>query len=296
MRNSAAASQLRTTGGLRRVLVATPVSDATRRSLAGLPAVSVRPELAADPDALPAALAAERPDTVIVGANRVDAEAMAAWTAAHDGGRLVIVRRGTSLAGIDLDTAARHGIEVVSTPGVDAPYVARFIADALLTGPPSMVGLVGAGAVNGRVAAAAVARGHHVFVYSPSLAVDADPRPARQAWMAAHRIDGTAGITVAQSAHAVFAVAELLSVAVPLTAATRGSVDVDEIRAFGGSRLVSVSEPEIFTTDAVIAAHARADLTVVIDSAPTAIGALRRRLPGSRCPRRPPGTAPGTAR
>ncbi len=274
----------------RRVLVATVVSEPTRRSLQAIPTVLLRADLAATASALADTLSTLRPDTLVVGANAVDASAIAAWAAAvrtqDDHRKLLIIRRGTSLAAIDTTAAAAHGVEVVNTPEVNARHIARFVTDALLdaargTFPDAhsiIVGLIGAGAINGRVARAAAAHGHRILVHTPSLA--ADPR-VRDAWMSTHGL-ADAPITVARDIDAVFAGSDLLSIAVPLTAdgrhPTHGFINPAHVKAFAGTRIVSISEPEVLTEGAVMEAYGRRELTVVIDNAPGLVDPLRKKI------------------
>ncbi|WP_239337180.1 FAD-dependent oxidoreductase [Frankia sp. CiP3] len=274
----------------RRILVATGVSESTRLSLTSLPLVWLRADLAATPAALSGALSTLRPHTLVVGANPVDASTIATWATAvraqNDHNKLLIIRRGTSLAAIDCDAAAHHDVTVVNTPEVNARHIARFVLDALLiaqAGPaglaaPLTVGLIGAGSINGRVARAAAAQGHRVLVHTPSLA--ADPQ-ARVSWLAEHVLTAAA-VTFAPDIDAVCAGSDLLSVAVPLTVGgahpTRGLVGAEQVKAFIGSRIVTICEPEVLTEDAVTDAYARRELTVVIDNAPGLIDPLRRQI------------------
>ncbi|WP_322749905.1 MULTISPECIES: FAD-binding oxidoreductase [unclassified Frankia] len=274
----------------RRVLIATGVSEPTRLSLTSLPTVYLRADLAATPSALPEALSTLRPHTLIVGANTVDAAAIAAWTAAvhaqEDPNGLLIVRRGTSLAAIDRDCAAAHGITVVNTPEVNARHIARFVVNALLIDEPDphldpgtvTVGLIGAGAINGRVAQAAAARGHRILVHTPSLT--ADPQ-ARVNWLSAHA-PADATVTFAPDVATVFAGSDLLSIAVPLTTSglhpTDGLVGTDHVKAFAGTRIVAICEPEVLIEDAIMHAYSRRELTVVIDNAPGLVDPLRQRI------------------
>jgi glycine/D-amino acid oxidase-like deaminating enzyme/phosphoglycerate dehydrogenase-like enzyme len=255
--------------------------------------MTLDPTLAAAQQRLPDTLAAVRPHTLVVGANPVNAEAIGRWvhamSAAGDTRRLRIVRRGTSLASIDLEAAAAAGVDVVNTPGVNARYVAAFVTRRLLADVPAaetpahtaqvrrapVVGLLGAGNINGGVAEAAAARGCHIVVFSPSLASSAE---ARRTWLHTLRLPPDA-VTVAAGLDEVFATAELLGIAVPLVGGghhpTRGFVDAHQIERFTGRRIVSVSEPHVFTNAALLAAYADPDLEVVLDNAPYMIAPVR---------------------
>jgi len=282
----------------RRVLIATPVSPRLSMLAGPSGAATLLPELAARPAELAAALARLRPHTLVVGANAVDAEALDSWAAAtrsdsagtNDRERgdpdrgdrsLLLVRRGTSLAAIDLAAAARLGITVRNTPEVNARHVAQFMIEKLFgaDGPPSRVlGLLGAGNINGRVARAGAARGLRLVVCAPSLVTDP---AAAVAWARRHDLPAEL-VHVAADVAEVAGAADALAVAVPLVHrggwATEGMIDADRLSAFGGSRLVSVSEPEVFTESALLDAYDRRDLSVVLDNAPRLLAPVRTLL------------------
>jgi glycine/D-amino acid oxidase-like deaminating enzyme len=305
----------------RRVLIATPVGTRITRAFAGSGTVLVRPELLAAPGELGNALVALRPHTLIVGSNRVDGVTLARWAAAMRGearvpvdrrrradgraGRhgdprggwpLLLIRRGTSVASIDVDGAARCGVQVRNTAEVNARYIARFTLRALFPEPagraatgrrddrrsrppaaggapapaalhPGTVGLVGAGNINTWVARGAAARGCRIVVFSPSLA--ADPA-ARERWCAARGLPAD-GVVVAPDVAAVFGAADLISIAVPLVRSgphrTTDLIRPSHLKAFAGRRIVSVSEPDVLSDEAALEAYARRDIEVVLDSA-----------------------------
>jgi glycine/D-amino acid oxidase-like deaminating enzyme len=287
------------------------------RAFAGSSTVLVRPELLDTPGELGNALVALQPHTLIVGSNRVDGATLARWAAAMrgealgPGGRrrppdrragrrgdprggwpLLLIRRGTSIASIDVEAAARHGVQVRNTAEVNARYVARFTlqilfpetsggrgadaprrppdqgaAPATIGPPPATVGLVGAGNINTWVARGAAARGCRIVVFSPSLA--ADPA-ARESWCAARGLPADA-VVVAPDVAAVFGAADLVSVAVPLVRSgphrTTDLIRPSHLKAFAGRRIVSVSEPDVLSDEAALEAYARRDIEVVLDSA-----------------------------
>ncbi|OFB38627.1 FAD-dependent oxidoreductase [Frankia sp. CgMI4] len=289
----------------RRVLIATPVSERVARLVTRHDAARLRPELATRPTGLADALVELRPHTLVVGVNAVDGPALERWATAvrtdpAEAGRdrpLLLVRRGTSLAAVDLAAAARHRIEVRNTPEVNARHVARFIVDRLFdplghapgaesagaatrTDRPGVLGLVGAGNINSRVAREGVARGWHLAVHAPSLAA----RPATVAlWAAKHRLP-VDRIHVARTVEDVLDAADLISIAAPLVhdgpRISAGMIDMRHVKSFTGRRLVSVSEPHVFTDRALVDAYDRRDLEVVIDNAPRFLGPVRELLAG----------------
>ncbi|SNQ46969.1 Phosphoglycerate dehydrogenase-like oxidoreductase [Frankia canadensis] len=277
----------RWTASRRRVLIATPVS-ARLAALAGpSDAALLHPQLAARPAELAETLARLRPHTLVVGANAVDAETLGSWAAAAraegggDGRGLLLVRRGTSLAAVDCAAATRLGITVRNTPEVNARHVAQFMIDRLFaadSAPARVLGLLGTGAINGRVARAGTARGLRLVVCSPSLA--ADPA-ALAAWVRRHRLPA-GSVRVAADAREVLDAADAVAVAVPLVHggpwATAGLIDAALLKMFSGARLVSVAEPEVFTEGALLDAYDRRELTVVLDNAPRLLAPVRELL------------------
>ncbi|MCM3886425.1 FAD-binding oxidoreductase [Frankia sp. R82] len=288
----------------RRVLISTALGPRVAGRLAHIPAVTLRPELAGSPAGLLDAVVALRPHTLVVGANAVDATTLTRWAMAvrrtDDRRPLLLVRRGTSLAAIDLGVAAQLAITVRNTPEVNARHVAQFVVDQLFPGGeaaaggvqagevqdgevqacggPAVLGLVGAGNINGRVARAAVAREHQLVVCAPSLVTDPS---AVAGWARRHRLP-LERIRVVPSADDVFEAAHAVSIAVPLTHsgawASADLLDAARLKAFGGNRLICVSEPEIWTAQALLDAYDRRDLTVVLDNAPRLLAAVHTLL------------------
>ncbi|TCJ36216.1 FAD-binding oxidoreductase [Parafrankia sp. BMG5.11] len=288
----------------RRTLIATAVT-ARVAGLAIRAGAVLLPELAGRPADLPAALTEHRPHTLVVGANHVPGDALHRWAQAMrrtpDRRALAVIRRGTSLAEIDTDAAAELGVTVRNTPEVNARHVARFMADELLAPRraaghrprPPTVGLIGSGDINSRVAREAVARGHDVIVYSPSLAAGAG---GLDRWLAARRLPA-GRIRAARDVESVLDAADLLGLAVPLTTGgehpTAGLIGAERLKRFGGHRIVSVCEPDVFTGQALTAAFDQLDLEVVLDNAPRLLDPVRALLAGRYDPDDPPRVRPG---
>ncbi len=284
----------------RRVLIATAVSARVADLLTRAGTAVLRPELAARPAELADALVELRPHTLVIGANAVDAAALGRWAAAVRAGpgrcdadrELLLVRRGTSLAAVDTTATARLRIEVRNTPEVNARHVARFVADRLFDPAgseqptsrqraprrPGTLGLLGAGNINGRVARAGGALGWRLVVHSPSLATDPT---SGAAWARHHRLP-IDRVRVARTVEEVLEAADAVAVAVPLLHAgqwaSAGMIDDRQLKTFTGERIVSVSEPEVFTERALLDAYDRRDLTVVLDNAPRLLAPVRELL------------------
>ncbi|WP_020572249.1 FAD-binding oxidoreductase [Parafrankia discariae] len=271
------------------------------------------PELAGRPADLAAALVEHRPHTLVVGANHVPGDALRRWARAMrrapDRRALAVLRRGTSLAEIDTGTAAELGVTVRNTPEVNARHVARFMADELLAprrtaadpARPGTVGLIGSGDINSRVTREAVARGHDVIVYSPSLAAEAGVATetgagALDRWLAARRLPA-GRIRAARDVESVLDAADLLGLAVPLTTdgehPTAGLIGAERLKRFGGHRIVSVCEPDVFTGPALTAAFDQLDLEIVLDNAPRLLDPVRALLAGRYDPDDPRRARPG---
>ena len=69
-----------------------------------------------------------RPSTIIVADQTIDADVIEQWRTSHPFGDLFLVRRGTSLDKVRLDLCTSNHIQVINTPGVNAPHVAAYIA------------------------------------------------------------------------------------------------------------------------------------------------------------------------
>jgi glycine/D-amino acid oxidase-like deaminating enzyme len=96
----------------------------------------------------------DRPTTLVVSAQTVSRQFMEAWrNCCLREDPLVLVRRGTSLGSIDIDAAKELGIEVVNTPGVNSPHVARFVVETLGLSEPV------AGATSGAIKAVVIGSG-----------------------------------------------------------------------------------------------------------------------------------------
>lgn len=94
------------------------------------------------------------PSTIVVSAQAVNRSFMEAWREhCPQEQMLTLIRRGTSLGSICLDSAKELGIEVFNTPGVNSPHVAQFVVETLglskpLPGPSSAKAVVvGSGSV-----------------------------------------------------------------------------------------------------------------------------------------------------
>ena len=106
-----------------------------------------------DPSFFAGSSVPDRATTIVVSAQTVSKEFLEAWREKYLNHRLTLIRRGTSLGSIDLTAAKALGIDVLSTPGVNSPHVAKFAVETLgLSEPPAdaqaaKAVVVGAGSV-----------------------------------------------------------------------------------------------------------------------------------------------------
>jgi D-3-phosphoglycerate dehydrogenase / 2-oxoglutarate reductase len=149
----------------------------------------------------------------------------------------VISKHGTGVNNIDVAAATALGIPVTSTPGANAQSVAELTVGLMLAAARRIawlddqvrhgtwarvqdgcqlagrtLGLVGFGQVGRRVAAVALAMGMDVVTFDPVLGDDAPE-----------------GVRACANLREVLAVADVLSLHVPLTERTRGLLGAEEL-------------------------------------------------------------------
>ena len=190
-------------------------------------------------------------DGLLAGVDELDASVFAA------AGRLrVVARYGVGLDRVDLAAAARHGVTVTTTPGANAAAVAELTVGLMLAlcrglvpadaavrrgewpAPAGRelgartVGLLGLGHVGKRVAAALRALGATVVAHDPyAEAADVEQVTREQ----------------------LLARAEILSLHVPATPATREMIDRDFLAALPeGALLVNTARGELIDEDALL--------------------------------------------
>ena len=91
----------------------------------------------------------DRATAIVVSAQTVSKSFLEAWRAkCPQEPTLTLVRRGTSLGSIDMAAAKQLGIDVVNTPGVNSPHVAKFVVETLgLSDKEAKAVVVGTGSV-----------------------------------------------------------------------------------------------------------------------------------------------------
>ena len=214
-----------------------------------------------------------RPSTLIVADQAIDADVIDQWRISHPFGDLCLVRRGTSLDKVRLDLCQSNGIQVVNTPGVNAPHVAAYIAHWLTLADgciPHEVCVLGYGNVGKELVKLLLDRNPHVRIKvlvrqrrtpESTEKVFCDSRVSFVVdWLEA--LEGAIAVAIClslndESAHRI----------------DRGLIQ----RVHRQARVVSVAKPEVFSDDALQALAAAEGIQLVVDYGPATLDAFRRR-------------------
>ncbi|WP_255368688.1 NAD(P)-dependent oxidoreductase [Polaromonas sp. OV174] len=177
----------------------------------------------------------------------------------------IICKHGVGVSNIDVAAATRRGIPVCVTPGANAQSVAEMTLGLMFAVARRIswmdaelragrwsraqdglelhgrtLGLLGLGEVGQKVAAVALALGMPVLAFDPGVT----ELPA-----------SLKDVRLLPSADAVIAAADVLSLHVPLTAATRGLMDAARLaRMRRGAILINTARGEVVDEAALIAA------------------------------------------
>lgn len=197
---------------------------------------------------------------LIIRSDKVDEAVMAAAPELK-----IVVRAGAGYDNVDLAAATSHGIVVMNTPGQNANAVAELVFGMLVfnlrnrfngkAGSELMgkkLGLLAYGNVSRNVARIARGFGMEIAAYDPF---------ADAAKMAAE------GVEVMDSQAALFEACDVVSLHIPATPETRGSIGADLIgRMKKGGVLVNTARKEVINEAELIATMAdRTDLRYVSD-------------------------------
>lgn len=192
---------------------------------------------------------------------------------------LAIARAGAGVNNIPVDRCADEGICVFNTPGANANAVKELAVCGLLlasravpeaidwaktlkgngaevgkmvekgkgqfVGPEILgktLGLIGLGAIGGKLANAALALGMKVIGYDPFLSVNA-------------ALSLNPKITIAKSVNEIYANVDYISLHLPYNAETKGSINADVIaQCKDGVRILNFARGELVDTPSIIAA------------------------------------------
>ena len=220
-----------------------------------------------------------RPSTLVVADQIIDAEVIDQWRVSHPFGDLFLVRRGTSLDKVRLDLCGPNHIQVVNTPGVNAPHVAAYIAHWLTCCDGSMprdISVLGYGNVGKELV---------------RLLLDRDPE-LRIKVLARHpRVTQPFGKGFADG-RVSFVVdwrqamdgAQAVAVCVALNDQTAQHIDKSLIECMHcQARVVCVAKPDVFSDDALQALAEAEGIQLVVDYGPATLTAFRLRTQALGC-------------
>lgn len=191
---------------------------------------------------------------------------------------LAIARAGAGVNNIPVDRCAEEGIVVFNTPGANSNAVKELAICALLlasrkiteaaawaaslkgtpdapktveggkskfAGPEiygKTLGIIGLGAIGGKIANAAVALGMKVIGYDPYLSVNA-----------ALHLDPA--VTITTDINDIYKASDYISIHVPYTPDTKNTIDAEQIAMMkDGVRLINLARGELINSAAVIKA------------------------------------------
>lgn len=220
-----------------------------------------------------------RPTTIIAGDQAIDAQVIGQWRTSRPFGELCLVRRGTSLDKVRLDLCESNGIQVINTPGVNAPHVAAYIAHWLTLADGSLphdICVLGYGNVGKELVKLLLDR-------DPAVRIRVLERQGRTTDAAEHTFPDrrvsfeTDGFEVLEGARAV-------ALCVSLNDESVHRIDRALIeRLHARARLVCVAKPDVFSDDALRTLAAAEEIQLVLDYGPATLDAFRMRIQALGC-------------
>ncbi len=214
-------------------------------------------------------------DAMIVRSDKVDAEVLAAAPALK-----IVVRAGAGYDNVDLAAATAAGVVVENTPGQNSNAVAELVFGMAVMAVRNMyngtsgtelrdkrLGLQAFGQVGRCVARIAAGFGMKVSAYDPFC----PPEVMREA-----------GVEPVDSVEALYAGNDVVSIHIPATAETRGSVGAALLGLMPkGGVVVNTARKEVIDEDGLQRVMAeRPDLRYVADVRPDCAEALAEACPG----------------
>lgn len=191
-----------------------------------------------------------QPDTIIFGLQTIDERKCELWRHLQPNARLRFIRKGTSLHRVDFDAAARFTIEIKNIPGVNAPYVAKFITDHILSKKEyGNIGVVGTGEIGTKVTNTLLDANRSVILFSRT-----------------HHQFKTGNWNYHNELTTLFTDCNQIAVCLPLTDQTIGIITEQHIYSTPKySTIICISPPRIFSSKAIKALEHRSDLNVIFD-------------------------------
>ena len=214
-------------------------------------------------------------EALIIRSDKVDQEVIEA------AGKLkIVVRAGAGYDNVDLAAATKKGVVVMNTPGQNSNAVAELALGMMIfmnrTGfTPAAgtelrgkkLGIHAYGAVGRIVGMIAKGFGMKVYAYDPFV----DPV-----------IIKNDGVVCEDSAESLYSKCQFISLHIPATAETRGSIGYDLLKSMPeGATLVNTARKEVIDEEGMKRVFAeRADLRYLSDIAPECREELEEKYPG----------------
>jgi len=222
-----------------------------------------------------------KPFALIVRSDKIDEEVLKIGKA---NGLLLVVRAGAGFDTIDTKFARSEDIDVMNTPGANANAVAELVFGMIITSARNhydgtsgfelrgkKLALYGFGAVARNVARIAKGIGMTVVAGDPFLTEEQIKAPVGENPGADEAVFCKVGDTPCdvgpEQLMALFSGSHVVSLHVPATDKTKGSINGDLVKAMGQKAcLVNTARKEVVDEDSVAAAMAeRTDLTYICD-------------------------------
>lgn len=214
-----------------------------------------------------------RPSTIIVADQTIDADIIDQWRASHPFGDLCLVRRGTSLDKVRVDLCKSNGIQVVNTPGINAPHVAAYIAHWLtlsdLTAPHEVC-VLGFGNVGKELVKLLLDQDPDVRI---KVLVRQGRAPDRN-----EKVFCNSRVSFVVDWVEALEGASAVAICLSLNDASAHRIDRGLIQCMHRhARLVCVAKPDVFSDDALRTLAVVEGIQLVVDYGPATLDAFRTR-------------------
>lgn len=186
------------------------------------------------------------PQAIVFGLQKIDEEKLFLWRKLQPDDDLKFVRKGTSMHRVDFAAAKKYNIDVLNTPGVNAPFVAKFITDLLLTPDRKncSLAILGIGEIGKLVTRKAIEDREQVILYNRTH----------------HQFAGD-HYKYSDDLLSMFKIAEQMAVCLPLNDSTNGLIREEHIKALPkNAEIVCISPPRVMSANAITALDKREDI------------------------------------
>lgn len=204
-----------------------------------------------------------KPQAIIFGTNTINSKMLNIWREAVPNQKLFLIRRGVTLARCDVTTASKLEIQVFNTPGVNAPYISKFICDLLFNKNNSKkVAILGLGQIGALVAKQAAEMQCFLNLYSKKLFNSS----TRELVLHDLNLNNYDHIVCHQSIKSAFKSSDGMVVALPFANETIGLITANDIQEIPShSTFISISFPKVLTDEAMRELYNRTDINVIFD-------------------------------